>query len=208
MQETFSWIEKLKLDNIIVLEMNAGNIGFSTGTFDISLCGFIGWDYCFDFALGDFFAPDVRLMEIWRVLRKGGRIAISSWEWQDDLEWMEEMLIRHFPSILNNYQQGGGCCPMNYSRENSGGYRRILECAGFTNIDISREKAEFVSDNEEQWWQQMNDIGWHRYFEEVERMGAKKLSIFKEAVFEGLQAYKHKDGIHFTKSVIYAIGEK
>jgi hypothetical protein len=39
-------------------------------------------------------------------------------------------------------------------------------------------------------------------------MGANMLQVFKESVFKDLEKYKHPDGIHFTKSVLYAIGEK
>lgn len=188
--------------------MNCENLGLEKGSFDFVLCGFIGWDYCYDFNLNKFTAPDTRMDEIFRVLKDGGRVGISAWLWQDDLEWLEEKLIREFPSLASDDISFTGRNPLVYSRETSEGYSAILSKAGFKAIELYYEKAEFYSTNEEEWWEQMRHVGWDRYFGRLEKMGANMLQVFKESVFKDLEKYKHPDGIHFTKSVLYAIGEK
>ena len=187
--------------------MNADNLGFQDGSFDSVLCGFVGWDYCFDFALGKFTGPDPRVKEISRVLRDDGRVWISAWEKQDDLDWMEKIFVRHWPSILSD-REFTEHRPIGYSRESAEGYDIILKSAGFKNIEILHEKADLVSTDEQEWWEQVRRLGWERYFKRIENEGPGKLPRFKEAVFEDLEHHKHMDGIHFTKSVLFASGTK
>ena len=187
--------------------MNAENMGLQDSSFDVALCGFMGWNYCFDFALGQFKRADARMKEIWRVLRDGGRVWISAWEKQDDLDWMEEALVRYLPSILSD-REFIEHRPIGYSRENAAGYDIILRNAGFKDIDILHEQAEFVSASEEEWWEQMNNLGWRRYLAKTENGGAERLHRIKEALFKDLQRHKRTDGIHFTKSVLFATGSK
>jgi SAM-dependent methyltransferase len=187
--------------------MNAESMGLQDSSFDVVLCGFMGWDYGFDFARGEFKRADARMKEIWRVLRAGGRVWISAWEEQGDLDWMEETLVRYLPSILSD-QEFVEDRPIGYSKENAAGYDIILQSAGFKDISILHEKAEFVSAGEEAWWEQMSILGWGRYLAKMENGGAERLQRIKEAVFKGLERYKRADGIHFEKSVLFATGIK
>ena len=187
--------------------MNAESMGLQDSSFDVVLCGFMGWDYAFDFARGKFVRADARMQEIGRVLRTGGRVWISAWEEQADLDWMEETLVRYLPSILSD-REFMEDRPIGYSKESAAGYDTLLRNAGFKQIDILHEKAEFVSASEEAWWEQMSNLGWHRYLAKMENGGAERLQRIKEALFKDLQRYKRADGIHFTKSVLFATGIK
>ena len=188
--------------------MNAENLGFEDDSFDIALCGFVGWDYCYDFIICDFTGPDTRSREIWRVLREGGNICISSWEYQEDIEWLATIFTQHYPSISAENVQDGIRRPLVYSKETPAGYRAILDNAGFKEIMIFREKAEFVSVDEESWWEQMRRLGWYRYFDKIEALGMDKLKRFKEVVFESLQEHRIADGFRFNKQVFFATGKK
>lgn len=187
--------------------MNAENIGFENGSFDVALCGFIGWDYCFDFVRNEFTRPDTRTREIARVLRDGGQIWISQWERQEDLDWMEEIFIRHFPAVEFD-REFIRRRPIGYSRENADAYVTILKTAGFKEIEIFKEKAEFVSADEEAWWEQIGHLGWSSFFKRTGDFGSTHLEQFREDVFEDLRSHKHANGIHFTKSVLFAKGER
>jgi SAM-dependent methyltransferase len=195
------------LKNAAVMFTNARNLGFPSGTFDIALCGFMGWDDCFDFARNEFTQPDRKAPEIRRVLRDGGRFVCCSWEAQEDLAWMEESMLYHYPAILHNeeYLQQR---PIGMSYEKAVGYEFIFRAAGFRDIDVSRETAEFVSTDEEEWWRQMSSVGWQTSFEKIELDGADQLHRIKEAIFRDLQPYEQPDGIHFTKSVFFVYGVK
>jgi len=190
-----------------VLFTNAWNLGFPTGLFDIALCGFMGWYDCFDFVRLEFTQPDTKTQEIRRVLREGGRFVCCSWEAQEDLAWMEETMLRHYPEILEDgeYLERR---PIGMAYEKPAGYEIILRVAGFRDIEVSRETAKFVSTDEEEWWRQMNSIGWDTLLEKIELKSADQYQRIKEAIFKDLQPYKHADGIHFTKTVFYIGGVK
>ncbi len=48
-------IHKRRLGNMALAQMDVANLGFMNGLFDRALCGFVGWDYCFDFFKMEFF---------------------------------------------------------------------------------------------------------------------------------------------------------
>ena len=208
MGDTFSRIEKQGLENVHVVRMNAEHIGFPDASFDLALCGFVGWDYCFDFYLGEFIAPDTRLAEIRRALRDGGRVGFSLWECQQDIEWLAQTFLRHFPSLAPEPDEHGIRREVVYSKENAEGYHTLLSSAGFGDIRIVTETAGFVCAGKEQWWEQMRHVGWDEPLETVKSLGPDRLQAFKEAVFRDLDPFQQAEGIHFTKTVSFVFATK
>jgi len=193
--------------NAAVLFTNARNLGFPAGSFDIALCGFIGWDDCFDFVRLKFTQLDTKATEIWRVLREGGKFVCCSWEEQEDFAWMEEAMLRYYPAILQDDEYLTRC-PIRMSYENGEGYEIILSAAGFKNIEVSRETAEFVSTDEDEWWRQMQYIGWDTFFEKIRPNDEHKPQRIKESILKDIQSHKQPDGIHFTKTVFFVSAVK
>ena len=190
-----------------MLFANTKNLSFPPGTFEIALCGFMGWDDCFDFVNFKFTQPDTKATEIYRVLKDEGRFVCCLWEAQEDLAWMEEAMLRYYPAILQDDQYLTRR-PIGMSYEKAEGYEIILRAAGFKNIVASRETAEFVSTDEEEWWQQMQYIGWDIFFEKIRLEDDHTPQRIKEAILTDIQSHKHPDGIHFTKSVYFVSGVK
>jgi ubiquinone/menaquinone biosynthesis C-methylase UbiE len=190
-----------------VLFTDAKSLGFRPSSFDIAISGFMGWYDCFDFTQGIFTQSDTKVNEIWRVLRDGGRFICCSWEEQDDVSWMEEAIIRHYPAILDDpeYLENR---PIGMAYEKASGYEIIFQSAGFKDIEIVREKMVFISTDEEEWWQQMQHLGWDSLLEKIEIKAINQLGEVKEAVFKDLQRYKHADGIRFSKAVFFVCGVK
>jgi SAM-dependent methyltransferase len=190
-----------------VLFANARHIGFPTGFFDLALCGFMGWDDCFDFVHNQFIRPDKKAPEIYRVLKESGKFVCCSWESQEDLSWMENAMEQHCPALLGDpeYQQER---TIGMSRENAHGYEIILDSAGFRNIKVIEYEAEFVSTDEQEFWRQMEHLGWDIYFKKIEKVGSPNLMEIKRAIFQDIQPNKHKDGIHFTKRVLFVTATK
>ena len=182
--------------------MDARSLGFQPGAFDIALSGFMGWYDCFDFARGRFIQPDTKTKGIWRVLKDGGRLAICSWDKQEDLGWMEAAFIRYMPAILDDREYIEQH-PIGMANETPDGYEIIFQEAGFRDIEISTETAEFVSTDEEEWWRQMYELGW---FTVIDKMDPAEVQRIKDAIFLDLQPFKQADGIHFQKTVFYVRG--
>jgi SAM-dependent methyltransferase len=192
--------------------MNAEDLDFPDGSFDLALCGFMGWDYCYDFVLGEFTGSDTRMQEIHRVLRDGGRVGFSIWERQEDIEWLEALFCWHIPALVSKTGpvRGVGREAV-YSQENARGYVHLLRHAGFREIEITSETVDCVhtgQEAKEAWWEQMRAVGWGDVFDQVSNLGPGRLRRFKESVFSALERQMRADGIHFAKSVSFIFAAK
>jgi hypothetical protein len=167
----------------------------------------MGWDDSFDFTTLKFTREDRKGTEIWRVLRQAGKFVCCSWEAQEDLAWMEQAMLKHFPALLQDAEYLRRR-PIGMSYEKAEGYRIIFHTAGFRDVRITKETAEFVSTDEEEWWRQMNQVGWESIIERIEQADIDQLHRIKHAIFTDLQPYKQEDGIHFSKTVFYISGVK
>ena len=77
--------------------------------------------------------------------------------------------------------------PIGMGYEKAQGYEIIFRAAGFRDIEVSREAAEFVSTDEEEWWRQMSSVGWDTLFAKIERNDADQLQCIKETIFKELR---------------------
>jgi ubiquinone/menaquinone biosynthesis C-methylase UbiE len=187
--------------------MDAKNLAFKADSFDVAICGFMGWYDCFDFTNNLFTQPDTKSKEILRVLKDGGRFVNCSWEEQEDLRWMEEAIIQHYPAILEDREYLERR-PIGMAYEKAKGYEIILRSVGFRKIKIFKEESTFISTDEEEWWRQMLHVGWASLMEKIERNGNDQLLRIKDAIFKDLQQYKQADGIYFAKKVFFVCGTK
>lgn len=167
----------------------------------------MGWDDCFDFSRNVFTQPETKISEIHRVLKHGGKFVCCSWQAQEDLAWMETAILRYFPEILNDedYLQQR---PVGMSYEKAHGYEVILQSADFREVEIFVETAEFISTDEEEWWRQMERIGWDIYFKKLKKSDTSSFLSIKQRILYDLSSHKQSDGIHFTKTVFYISGVK
>jgi ubiquinone/menaquinone biosynthesis C-methylase UbiE len=164
----------------------------------------MGWYDCFDFVHFEFTQPDTKAKEIRRVLKDGGRFVCCSWYEQEDLAWMEKAIIRHYPAILEDSEYLERR-PIGMAYEKAKGYKIILQSVGFRDIETLHETMTFVSTNEEEWWRQMQQVGWASIFERLEQNEPEQLRRVKKAILKDLQRYKQADGIHFDK-VVFLVG--
>jgi ubiquinone/menaquinone biosynthesis C-methylase UbiE len=201
-------VKRRGLMNAFITEMNAENLGFEDNFFDFVLAGFIGWGDCYDFQKGEFTGPDLRMAEIHRVLKDGSLMILCTWEQQSDIEWMRDEFSKHLPDYVAANDRTRKQLPLVYSKETPEGNEEIMHNAGFKDIKIIQEKETFVNTDEEAWWEMMRNVGWWYHFGTLEEKGDDTLHRFKEAVFKDLQSHKYPDGIHFTKSVAFALGTK
>lgn len=144
--------------------MDAENLAFEDGTFDVVLCG-----------LGIFFfpAPDVALAEVGRVLRTGGTFAASTFDGGSNFTWAEKLVkavgVQSEP--LPSVRLAGAA-----------GLETALIDAGFTDVVTTRFEERFVFPDVDAFvawvWshggrrvleQQLDDEGLARYRHEAER---------------------------------------
>jgi ubiquinone/menaquinone biosynthesis C-methylase UbiE len=187
--------------------MNAWDLAFKDSSFDVVISGFMGWYDCFDFNTNTFTRTDTKSKEIFRVLKDGGRFVFCSWLSQQDLRWMEDAIVRYYPAILEDdeYLERR---PIGMAYEKPEGYQIILRNAGFHDINVHLEKCSFISSDEQEWWRQMQSVGWASLLEKIERNHPDQTAGIKAAIFKDLGKFQNKAGILFTKEVFFVSGMK
>ncbi len=189
--------ERCGLTNVRAFEMDAKELGFQDGSFDYVTAGFLGWDYCYDFAEGEFIAADSIMKEIHRLLRPGGMTGISTWTWQDDTEWMERFVesFEYYPQRV-------------YPKETIDGWGEIMGESEFNNPLLLPEVVEYTYPTIENWWQEMLAYGWECHLEELARKQDIEMQHLQESAIDRVQAYSSNDGVSFQRGVLHVLATK
>lgn len=182
-------------------QMDANTLGFPANTFDIVLANFVGWDDCFDFERMAFINTNTMMDDIMRVLKPGGQVGIGSWVEQSDIDWIVAAFHQYLPECGGVSGSSITC----YAKENLEGQQIILQNAGFENIHVNLEKADFASPDAGTWWRQMQQAA-NEYFRQV--ADQEKLAKFKRNVLNELSKFQLYEGILFSKTVSFAFGTK
>jgi ubiquinone/menaquinone biosynthesis C-methylase UbiE len=133
---------KAKQQNINNIEFQLGdftNLGLPDASFDAIVCVF-----------GIFFVSDMvsAVRELWRMLRPGGKLAITSWgknvfEPANGVFWQEIAAKR--PDLYKQFT------PWESIRDRTS-LKTLLEAAGTTQIEVIEEKGTHQLKTPEDWW--------------------------------------------------------
>ena len=191
---TAAEISRRGMHNATIRQMDAEALEFPDATFDAVTCGF---------AL--FLFPDLArtLSEFRRVLRRDGRLVVSTWGPEDERwQWNRELIKAHHPTPPPGLAPPDGDQQQGPDFQTSTGMRAIMEGAGFSRVEVKEEETEFVYADEETWWQTQWSHGF-RYA--LETMPADALAAFKAAAFERLQPLKQPEGFHQRFSALFTV---
>ena len=192
-RETAKDIESRKLPHAEIRQMDAEQMTFSDASFDRVLCGFALW----------MFAEPARvLQEFYRVLRRSGRVALSTWAADNPFQvWCHEVLRPYVPAPASS-----GLTPKDDPKFDTPlQIKTALQRAGFADIQITVDEKEFVYASEEQYWQSLWSAGIRR---QLEKMTPAVLEKAKSDVFQKLQTVKRPDGFHKLNRALFAVGTK
>jgi ubiquinone/menaquinone biosynthesis C-methylase UbiE len=203
-KRTSEEIERCRISNAKLLYMNAQKMDFDDESFDFVVSGFIGWDDFFDFEKGEYIAPDKMMGEIFRVLKKGGRVGVSGWNYAGENLLMRECLFQYLPTGSPHRKDVFAWSHI----ETDEGWRTILATTGFVEIKTVIEYYDCIYSSEEEWWNEVMDLDWKGVMENLEQKGIVTLDALKEQLFEMLQKYKKPDGIHQKRDAVMAFGTK
>ena len=182
------------VSNANVLVMDAWQMTFEDASFDNVLGG----------AVIGFLLEDVTQKlcpEISRVLKSGGRVGFSTWKVMEDLDWMLESLQGAFPEVPDSELNV-------YSRYTLDVLVVVLSQAGFQDITTHTRSAEFIYENKEAWWNNMQLYTWKPFYDKIAVRNPEELEEFKEATYQKLKALSKTNGVSFTISTHFVYGTK
>jgi len=194
-KETADEIELLGLKNAAMCQMDAEELKYPDAFFDVVLCG-----------LSIFFfpRPEQALSEFHRVMKTGGSVGVTTWAEERGgrgLSWMNEILKPHLPQT----EAQTGRPEPSAVLGTPDGLRRILFQAGFADVRVTAEEADFIYKDEEEWWASL----WsHSIRIPLERMDTGTRERFKDDFCRKIREFKRPDGIHHQRSVLFALGTK
>ena len=192
-RETGKDIESQKLRHAEIRQMDAEQMNFPDARFDWVTCGFALW----------MFAQPCRVLgEFWRVLRRGGRVGLSTWAADTPFQnWCHEVLRPYAPASAS----GIAASKDDAKFDTQAALEKALQQAGFADIQITIEEKAFAYANEQEFWLSLWSSGIRR---QLEKMPAAVVDQAKSDVFQKLQAFKKAGGFYKVNRALFAFGTK
>ncbi|WP_026600818.1 class I SAM-dependent methyltransferase [Methylomonas sp. 11b] len=184
--------EKAKADGLENLEFRVSDmlaLAYPDGYFDAVVCVF-----------GIFFVPDMAtaVRELWRQVRPGGRLAITTWgpELFEPANTSLWQAIRHQrPDLYKDFNPWDRISTPE-------GLLEMLASAGLTKVDIFAEDATHALPEPEDWWILAMGSG---YRGTLEQLNGEQLQKVKQA---NLHQLASQSVTEISANVIYAIVDK
>jgi len=192
-RETAKDIENRKLSHAEIHQMDAEQMSLPNESFDWVMRGF---------ALRMFAEPTRVLQGFSRVLRRAGRVALSTWAADNPSQtWCNEVLR---PFV---YAPAAKELPAKFDSrfDTSFQLETALREADFADMQISVKEKDFVYADEEQYWSSLWSAGFRR---QLEKMTPDLLEQARSAVFQKLQKFKKPNGFHKLNRALFAFGTK
>ena len=192
-RETLADIHRAGWQQVTMQQMDAEQLDFPAAAFDRVLCGLAVW----------FFPqPHRALHEFFRVLRPGGRVGLTTWA--DDcpfLTWCRKELTASLPPKA----PPAAGSPEAPRFDTPARLEVALQQAGFIDIHITMEEADFVYTQDEDWWLSLWSHGMRG---RLERLEAPVLAQVKTDMLHKVRVLKQADGIHTLFRAFCAVGTK
>jgi len=169
--------------NAEILLMNARSMSFPDASFDAVIAGLVGLDEDYDFSAGSTIDGAPMFREIFRVLKPGGRFYISSWLWQEHLEWMGELVRRYIPE----------CDERGYFPSTETGHIDLLSGAGFDEIRTAPFDEYYTFDDPASWMAVVKH-SWGEELAHIRALPPERLQQFEKEAFDLLAAHANDEG--------------
>lgn len=192
-RETLTDIRNAGLQHVTMQQMDAEQLHFRAASFDSVLCGFSLW----------FFPqPHRALHEFFRVLRPGGRVGLTTWA--EDCPFIC-WCLRELAASLPPQAHPAPSSPEAPRFDTPARLEAALRQAGFVDIHIAMEEAEFVYAQDEEWWLSLWSHGIRKRLEQIE---APVLAQVKADMLHKVRVLKQADGIHTLFRAFCAVATK
>jgi ubiquinone/menaquinone biosynthesis C-methylase UbiE len=196
-RETAAEAERLGLRNVSVYRMDAERLTLPDASFDAVMCG-----------LSIFFFPHPRLAlrEMNRVLRPGGRVGITTFARDSEhLRWAVELLDA-YRSAPETQVDKGGKDSSSPELDTPFGLAAALSGAGFEEVQVIKEEANFAYQDEEEVWASIRGQAADSVLQKMVQTTRERL---KADVFSSVQVFRRPDGIYPPPfRILFALGTK
>jgi ubiquinone/menaquinone biosynthesis C-methylase UbiE len=200
-KETADEITRLGLTNAEICMMDVENLHFPDGSFNYVLCGF-----------GLAFFPNLgrALAECRRVLSPGGRFATTCLG-SDNLgfPWMFELFSAPIPPQI--LQTAIGLMSKLHLTDpwlKEPELKSVIHEAGFKDVEVISEKAEFVFNHVKEWWGMLDSlppVG--ALFDILEKLAEPEImERMKADAAERLKTHRQLDGYHHSITALVVQG--
>lgn len=164
--------------------MDAEQLDFPDVSFDRVLCGF---------GVMFFLRLDRALGEFRRVLKPGGRVALSTWRISqgDDLG-----------AVLAELELADVSADPALRFRAPESLERPLVAAGFTDIEIVVDTATFRYADMEEYWQNARGTGMRRW---IDALNSEQTERAQTALAERFESFRRPDGFHVEASALVAV---
>jgi SAM-dependent methyltransferase len=190
-------IAKRGIRNAENLQMNGQSMSFPDASFDAVIVGLVGLDEDYDFEAGRVINGAPLLREVFRALRPGGFVYESNWLWQDDSEWMGELVRRRLPD----------CSKRGYFPGTENGYVALLRFAGFEDVRVASFEGRYTFDAPAEWMACVGPM-WEEELERIKKE-PRVLEAFERDAFGLLAGHTDDEGrIAYERSAILVSARK
>jgi SAM-dependent methyltransferase len=190
-------IVKRGIENAENVLMNGQSMSFPDETFDAVIMGMVGLDEDYDFKTGEILNGAPMMREVYRVLKPGHFLHSSNWLWQDDSEWMGELVRRYLPD----------CTKRGYFRGTEEGYVRLIRTVGFTDVRVKPFEGSYTYEDPAEWMACVGYV-WEEELAEI-RSDPDVLESFEQDAFDLLADHTNSAGkIEYTRSALLIAARK
>jgi ubiquinone/menaquinone biosynthesis C-methylase UbiE len=182
--------------NIEHREMDVAALDFADASFDAVTCK-DGLIYCPD--------PSKGARELHRVLKPGGRFAITAWDEPANNPFFTTMFETLGRFIQRPPPDPNAPGPFRLARP--GELENVLRKAGFTNIAIERREVAFAFDSLAMHWESVNDMA-APVAAAVATLSGSEVARLKQALADALKPYTSNRGVRLPNTALCASGSR
>ncbi len=190
-------IAKREIRNAENLRMDGKATDFPDNSFDAVILGMVGLDDDYDPDSATILNNAPTMREVRRVLKPGQFVYCSGWLWQDDTEWIGELVRRRLP----------GCVKRGYFPMSARDFSALLAFAEFEAIRTEDFDADYTFDHPAEWMACV-DYMWEEELEHI-KADPDSLSAFEQDALSLLADHADDNGkITYRRAAVLASAQK